>query len=242
MNSFSHQISWIGALLVMFMLGTIWGVVWAGFAATEAAAVCADPGSPFASGFQGAPNGRGVRVNNPGMTVFDGTQCGRVSSIFVYNSMGTRWVEVGWFEDGDNHYGCLPTTSGPPKELAYWKFDTAEGCLTTPTTPSGGSQHNFSIQDENQNGVWDYRRNTNVIFSSANLSPFVTGLPWNNGERLTNPAGTPHAVFNGMKRMGADQQWKPWTSIVQYLSSDSGAHGCQYSVTYQEVKLLSQPC
>lgn len=242
MTALSQRIGSIGALLAMVMLGAAVGFAWAGLAATDAAAVCADSGAPFASGYQGAPNGRGVRVNNPGMTVFDGTQCGRVSSIFVYNSTGTRWVEIGWFEDGDNHYTCIPTTSGPPKELAFWKFDNTNGCLTNPATLNGGSVQEMSIQDENQNGVWHYRRNQNVIFTSANLSPFVTGLPWNNGERLTNPAGTPHAVFNGMKRMGADQQWSPWTSLVQYDSSDSGAHGCAYSVTYQEIKLLSQPC
>ncbi len=180
------------------------GVVWAGLAATDAAAVCADPGAPFASGFQGAPNGRGMRVNNPGMTR-SSTGLSAVGS--RRSSCTTPRARGGWWRSTGSRTGTTTTVASPqrparPRSSRTGSSTPPRGCLTTPTTLSGGSQHNFSIQDENQNGVWDYRRNTNVIFSSANLSPFVTGLPWNNGERLTNPAGTPHAVFNGMKRWG----------------------------------------
>jgi hypothetical protein len=184
-----------------------------------------------------------VRVSNPGMGVYNGSvSCGRVSSLFVYNSLGTRWVEIGWYEDPNDLYSCIPPTvsSGPPKVLAYRKFDTDEGCQQNPSTLSEGTD-GFWVQDGNQDGKWNYYVKGTNVHTSQDLTPFVTGLLWNNGERL-GTGNTAHADFDGMKRMDSSQTWKKWDSVIDYQSNDPGSHGCEYSATHQAIKLVGTAC
>jgi hypothetical protein len=208
------------------------------------AQACADAGAPWNTVYRsGGTDWWGDRVSNPGMGVFDGdVDCGRVSSIFVTNGAITRWVEVGWYESPQGAYVCIPTTSGPPKILAFAYFDGMVDCKD-PSPNLGEGTDNFWVQDRDQDGVWRYFRNGNQVWTSPDMSPFNSGTLYNNGERL-NFRNTAHADFDGLKRMNHQGNWGDWsnTSLDTELSDDSGSHGCKYSDTHTAVKLVETPC
>jgi hypothetical protein len=175
------------------------------------------------------------------MAIYDGNvTCGRVSSIFVYNSAATRYVEVGWYENPAGVYNCLPVTNGPPKVLAFYLLDGVAACWGQPSTLSGGTTAGFWVDDNNQDAIWNFFYAGTNVYNSGKMSTFTTGILVNNGERL-NTDNTAHADFDGMKRMNSSQQWVDWTSAT-YSSNDSGMHGCYYSATHQAVKEVGTAC
>jgi hypothetical protein len=209
-----------------------------------AALACHDPGSPWNTVYKpGGTDWWGNRVSGPGMGVFDGNvDCGRVSSLFVTNGPITRWIEVGWYESPQGTYSCIPTTSGPPKILAFAVFDGMVDCKN-PSANIGEGTDGFWVHDKDQDGVWKFFRNGNQVWTSFDMSPFNSGTLYNNGERL-NFNNTAHADFDGLKKMLHQGNWADWnnTSLDTDLFDDSGSHGCKYSDTHTAVKLNETLC
>jgi hypothetical protein len=195
----------------------------------------------YNSGYSNGTGGRGVRTDNPGMEVADGSvECGRVSSMFVHSSDWTKFVEVGWYEDVDA-YTCIPNSNGPPKELAFAHLNSMNGCLGSPAAIAVGTDA-FSVRDDNQNGLWTYTHDGTQIWTSFNMGSFNSGNLLNNGERLTQ-GNTPHADFNGEYRRDATNNWVNWGNVSVYSGSDDpGAKECFYSQTHQAVKLNATSC
>jgi hypothetical protein len=177
------------------------------------------------------------------MAIYDGTPtCGRVSSLFVTNSSGTRYVEVGWYEDPQGTYNCIPKTTGAPRALAFSYNNGIRGCKTTGPDLAEGNQ-SFYIQDPNTDGVWQFFRAGTQIWQSPDLTPFSSGIVMSNGERQTYDY-TPAATFNGLQRMASSGSWGNWHSTQKLgpPSDDLGAHFCWYSDTYTAVKLSETAC
>lgn len=226
-------------------LGTLAGLL------ASPAYACHDAGSPWNTAYKSGTNGRGDRVSGLGMGVFDGNvDCGRVSSVFVYNSSLTRYVEVGWFESPQGAYSCIQDTgtgADPPRILAFAQFDGMRDCLNPAGSLSEGTQ-TFWVHDDNQDGIWKFYHSGTQVWTSFDMSPFTTGLLYDNGERLTFQ-NTAHADFDGLKRM-AGQNWVAWgsggstdtTTLDTALSDDSGSHGCKYSNDHTAVKLNGTAC
>lgn len=100
----------------------------------------------------------------------------------------------------------------------------------------GGDLQAFSFDDKNQDGVWLMGHAGSNIWSSPDMSPFVTGIIDNNGERI-GTADTAQSDFDGLQRMGADQQFVNWmnTSKDTVESDDPGFKGCKKSNTHTNV-------
>lgn len=191
--------------------------------------------------------GRGVRVIDPGMHVFDtSVPCGRASSILDINSAETRFVEVGWFENTGPVYGCVPTTSGAPRQLAFAWFDGAPSCLTTPDSIPGGQWDHFRVQDSNQDGVWGFYHKKDdtwdLIWASPDMDPFVTGFLWSNGERATTDDSA-RAVFKGLQRMINSTDYRDWAGTFEEDDSDDGGwKDCIVTNTHVKVIPNSESC
>lgn len=82
------------------------------------------------------------------------------------------------------------------------------------------------------------------MWTSPNLSPFVTGLIYSYGSRgSTND--TSRSDFDGMLRMNSNQNWVAPTTVYEageQASNDPGARPCIYSDTHTAVKLNGTPC
>lgn len=209
--------------------------------ATPARASCHASGSPFNVAYQNGTGGRGVRVANPGMGVFNGSVvCGRVSSIFVYSADLTDFVEVGWYESPQGQYTCIPTTSGSVKELGFAFQDGMSNCLESPATVSEGTDF-FSIRDDNQNGIWTFTHDEVQIWIGPNMGSFNSGVQLDNGERLST-GNTSHADFDGLQKRNSSEQWVSWSGTFLSVDDDSGAKGCKYSDTHTAVKLNATAC
>lgn len=209
----------------------------------EASDGCPASGSPFNVFYQNGTGGRGVRTANPGMGIYNGdVSCTRVSSIFVYSADGVNFVEAGWYEDPTNTYFCLDDTSGPPKRLAYVRFSGMRDCKHFPGTLSeADSPDEFSIFDDNQNGIWQFHHNGSKYWESPDTGSFNSGVQQDNGER-TNVHNTSHAEFRGMQKRDSSQTWVNWSGVFLGGDDDSGAKGCFYSNTHQAVKLDGTAC
>lgn len=233
----------IASMLFACLLALSLGVI----VAPAAQAACPENPSD-ALNTVGSPSGSswlGVRVSGPGMDVFDGAvSCTRVSSLFVLNSTGTRWVEVGWYEDpsgGGADYACIPSTSGAPKILAFSYDNGSVDCKTNGVGLSEGTS-GFYIQDQNTDGVWKFFKDGDQTWTSPDMTPFSSGWVASNGERndFTN---TSHAVFDGLNKMNDNGNWGDWNSTNEdSLSDDSQAHFCKYSDTHTQVKLNGTAC
>lgn len=190
-------------------------------------------------------NGRGVRVTNPGLLVEnDAVQCVRVASIGVNNVSGMTYVEVGWYEDpaGEADFPCIPTTSGTPKVIAFAAQNgTVAGCWQTPVTASGTDS--FTVHDDNQNGLWTFLHLGGLVWTSPNLSPFVTGIIVSNAERSDLDDGA-HADHDGLQRMGSGATWTNWQGTFRNTSydDDPGYKPCIHTSTHVEAKLNSHTC
>lgn len=123
------------------------------------AVTCVASGGNLNTVDEAAANGRGNRAINPGMQIYnDDVACARVSSLFVTTADGSRWVEVGWFEDpagGDWDFYCLGTTSGSPRLFAYTYYDGLRDCYTGSSLTAGPAD-TFTVRDPDQNGVWTF--------------------------------------------------------------------------------------
>jgi hypothetical protein len=194
--------------------------------------------------YQASANGRGERVSNPGMGVYDGAvTCSRISSLILCgNAMCTNYVEVGWYEDVGVGYACLDSTGGPVKELAFALKGNTIGCLHNPSSISEGTD-GFTMNDENQDGVWHFQHSTVGIWNSPDLGNFNSGSLFTNAER-GDTTNTPHADFDGLGREDDSNNWSAWqnTSFSNSMSDDDGAHGCKYSDSHVAVKLDGTPC
>jgi hypothetical protein len=189
----------------------------------------------------------GVKVANPGMAVFDGDPtCGRVSSIFVSNSTGTRFVEIGWYEDPHGTYNCLtPTGTGAkPRVLAFSYDNGTADCKKNSAELNDGAQVDFTISDANTDGVWNFSKDGSSIWTSADMTPFSSGIVINNGERQAY-GYTPRAEFDGLKRMDpADGSWGNWHGTAWWASEsdDFGTDFCWDSNTHTRVVLNTTSC
>lgn len=194
-------------------------------------------------------NGRGDRVNNPGMSVFnDAIDCGRVSSIFVSNSTGTTFAEVGWYEDpsgGTWDYSCILSSFGPPRELAYAvQAGMLPQCDQDNADISAGVD-SFVVKDPNQDGIWTYEHDGVTIWTSQDISPFNSGLLVSNGERAGTGNDDPaKSEFDGLDRLGPSNNWVPWTSPSEYTpySDDPDYKDCIDSDTHIRVIKSSNQC
>lgn len=102
---------------------------------------------------------------------------------------------------------------------------------------TGGQRDTFKIQDNNQDGVWDFFHDAANIFS-ANMGTFVTGHLQNNGERL-NTDDPAHADFDGLGRMNSSQNWVDWDNTHEDTpySDDPNYNFFEYSNTHTAVTL-----
>jgi hypothetical protein len=188
---------------------------------------------------------RGIKVSNPGMGVFDGNvDCSRVSSVLVYNSLFTRAVEIGWYEDPANNYVCVPTTSGSPKILAFAYDGNDRFCWGNPTGTGSDATDPVEVHDANQNAIWVYKYDGSQVWTGPDLGSFTNGTLAGNGER-GNEENTSHADFDGLKGMNHNQKWvatQGFYEAGESLSDDPGARPCFYSDTHTAVKLNGTPC
>jgi len=132
-----QQVTALGLLVSAFLL----------FPATHALAACPDQHDNTVA--EAAANGRGNRVDNPGMHIYNSSGlCARVSSIFVISADNTEFVEVGWYEDpaGGWNYDCIPDTTGAPRRLAFSFDDGLVDCLV-PTGDLSIGDAGFSVHD-----------------------------------------------------------------------------------------------
>jgi hypothetical protein len=197
--------------------------------------------------YQAAADGRGERVFDPGMGVYNGdVTCSRISSLILCgNAMCTSYVEVGWYEDVGLGYACLDSTSGPVKELAFAvKSGASPSCLHNPASINDANSPDvFQMMDQNQDGQWSFSHDLSNIWNSPDLGNFNSGSEFTNAER-GDTTNTPHADFDGLQRQDNNNVWSDWqdTSFSSAFSDDSGAHGCKYSDKHVEVKLVGTAC
>lgn len=190
-------------------------------------------------------NGRGVKVTSPGMAVYNGSvECARLSSINVYNTAVSRGVAVGWFEDPVNFCDLWGPTTGSNPVLVAMSFEANDySWLHSPPTVSVGTD-TFLVNDANQDGRWTYGHNGSNVWTSPNLTPFVTGLIYSYGSRGST-GDTSHSDFEGMLRMNSGQNWVAPTIVYEageQASNDPGARPCIYSDVHTAVKLNGTPC
>jgi hypothetical protein len=146
---------------------------------------------------------RGVKVSSPGMRVSDTVvDCSRISWVFVRNAAGTKIVNLGWYETEIGEFGCNPT-AGKPKVLRIKQVNGIGTCdhntheYGTNETPTNDD---FSIQDDNQDGVWEYRRN-GVLVGSYDLGAFTNGILGAGSARYGASGDSMYGNFDGLKRM-----------------------------------------
>lgn len=224
------------ALLLAVVIGFLVGT---GLTETPARAVACLV-NPYNTTAQPDTNGRGVRVSNPGMLIANSaTTCGRVSSLFDYNSAETRFVEVGWYEE-QNYYVCIPNTTAP-RRLGFAFFDGLASCFS-PSSGISTGRGDFYVHDDNQNAIWNFYHGTSNFWNSPNMGTFVTGQVRSNGERA-GASDSAYSDFDGLKRMGATMSWVAWTGTQEWSTSDDpGYEYCEHSNTHVEVQLNADPC
>jgi hypothetical protein len=202
-----------------------------GFAGVVALAPAAQAvtclGSPYNTTDQASSNGRGVRDNSPGMTVYNDTiTCARVSSMFVKNSTETKFVEVGWFEDpAPDTYQCLGLTAGGPKFFAFVDNAGIVDCYTGTAVSTGA--HGFTEKDPNQDGIWTFGEGGSDFWTSPDMGSFNNGLLRTNGERVGDGTEPARSEFDGLERMDNTNSWVSWTSPFEAATSDDpDFHDC----------------
>lgn len=179
-------------------------------------------------------NGRGVRFAAPGMRIWDdNVECARVSSLQIFNSAETRFVEVGWYED-QNNIDCLPTAGGP-RRLGFAFDDGLFWCFPASSSISTG-QKSFAVEDINQNGVWQYWHAGTNFWGSPDMGSFVTGIINNNGERFGSQDSA-KADFDGLQRMGPSGSWSPWHTPTLKIDTDPTYNFCFFSETHTSVDI-----
>jgi hypothetical protein len=210
----------------------------------RADAPCPAPGAPLNTVMEASANGQGNRVINPGMAIYnDKISCGRVSSLIVRSPDLTDFVEVGWFEDpSPNDYICIPTTSGPPRELAFAGLDGMNDCLGNPANIQEGTD-SFSVDDLNQDGRWSLLHKKSTIWTGPSMGSFNSGIIRNNGERLSS--GDPaRSDFNGLQRADKLGVWQDWQNPSENfsVSDDPDFYGCVITSIHTDVRRNATPC
>jgi len=209
------------------------------------AAPCPGAGAQWNTVTSPDTNGRGVRVTIPGLLIEnDPVDCLRVAAVGDNNSSGLTYVEVGWYEDpsGGLNFPCIPNTSGPPKVIAFAAEDgVVAGCWATPSSPSG--RDTFTVHDDNQNGLWTFLHNGNLVWTSPDLDPFHTGIIVTNAERWDLDDGA-HADWDGLQRMGSTASWSNWQGTYRNTDYDNDPdfRPCIHTNTHVESKKNSNPC
>jgi hypothetical protein len=160
--------------------------------------------------------------------------CTRVSSIAVVNASGSRFVEVGWYEDPVDTLAKCDKTFGQPVLLVYAYVDGTIKCKTSTPTLSSGT-NSFNVNDNNLDGNWDYYWQGNYE-GFFNALSFVSGDPRANGERksLDDSAFADHTV---LKRMNSSAVWTDWTGTTAIENTDPNYNNCIYSNTHTAFKL-----
>jgi hypothetical protein len=239
--------AWTGALAIAIVSGTA-----IGFMAGQAWADTCPGSQPIPGGdiphntiMRASADGRGVKIVNPGMKVYDvNVDCGRVSSIQIHQGTAATFVEVGWYENPGDGYFCLDATSGPPNLLAYQQLGTVRDCLHDPSNLTDGDTDSFSVYDADQNGVWKYWHEGNLIFTGEDMGSFNSGIPLTNGERNSRD-DVARAKFNGLQRMNENQNWVAWQSPANPGSppnDDPGYKNCVYQDDHIAAWPNSQAC
>ncbi len=189
-------------------------------------------------------NSDGVRVQTPGMTVYDNTEsCVRISSIAAISDDGD-FAEVGWYEQtGGDSLGC-DGTSGPPKLLVYAMVNgNLWGCKHPVPNLTGGDVDSFSTNDFNRDSTWVYWWNGNSEGSYDLL--WNSGDPIDNGERHSQ-VSTNHSTsnFNGLQYGDpTGPGWLDWPSSLLSSNSDGGYYkGCNYGGVHTTVIAVSSSC
>ena len=194
--------------------------------------------NPLNEVHQNGTAGRGVKSGV--MAVYNGTvTCGRVSSLFVSSPDRTDFVEVGWMENPSGGYRCS-LTFGAPEQLAYQELDGLWDCVSNPLTIAEGTDE-FAVRDDNQDGYWNYTHNSSQFWTGSSMGSFNSGIPQNNGERLTT-GNTSHSDFNSMQKRDSATTWVGWSGAFYLGGDDPGAKSCFYGSNHQAVKLNATPC
>jgi hypothetical protein len=189
-------------------------------------------GVPYNNTMDTAANGRGAQVDNPGITVYnDSVHCGRVSAVLQTIPNGTRYVEVGWYEDplsGSGYYDCLPGTTGTPKFLAYIENHLGRACMNSgqPLMGEGGSPYDINVADVNDDGEWRFKLDGVNEWDSTITVTLTNNVSRSNGERAS-PSDSAKSFFNGLDRMNSSGNWLAWQSPdTGGGNDDPGFHNC----------------
>jgi hypothetical protein len=216
-----------GRFVISLVLSAALGFAGVVALAPAAHAVTCITGNIYNTTDQASSNGRGVRDNSPGMTVYNDTiTCARVSSMLVKNSTETRFVEVGWFEDPvPDFYDCWDLTAGAPKYFGLAVDDGIFDCFTGTALSTG--VHGFTVKDPNQDGIWTYGQGGSDFWTSFDMGAFNNGLLRTNGEREGDASEPARSEFEGLERMDNTNTWHAWTSPFEAVTSDDpDFHDC----------------
>ncbi len=209
------------AIVLSALIGA--GVVLLVARPAHATLTCFDPltHGPWNTVDEAAANGRGNRVSDPGMFIYnDPVQCGRASSLFVKTHDETEFVEVGWYEEESYVYSCVHFTNGQPKLFGEAYNNGVVGCTSGPPLTSGQSD-SFTVTDVNQDGKWLFGHGGANFWTSPDLGSFNSGLLRSNGERFAPDPEPARSEFNGLKRMDASNTWSAWTGPMEGDSQSS---------------------
>lgn len=126
-----------------------------------------------------------------------------------------------------------PATGTQPTTFVYAVFDDVVILCANKAVLTAGDFHNFRVFDNDQNGVWEYWRDSSFLHS-VNMGSFITGTPVANGERrvLSDSARANH---DGLDRMNASQAWTPWTNTVVNVDTDPDFRACIRTDDHVEV-------
>lgn len=187
--------------------------------------------------FNAGTTWRGIKVSSPGMRVQDtAIGCYRLSLIYINNAAGTKQVRVGWYEAEIYLWNCPTTTERPRVHRVKMVSGTYTCDQTTheysvSETPTNDA---FSVDDDNQDGIWDYLRNGGLI-GTYDLGAFTNGILGAGTSRYAASGDSMYGNFDGLKRMGSDGSWNGWTSNSG-AGDDPEYISCVHSSTWGEVK------
>ena len=172
-------------------------------------------------------NGRGVKVDTPGVRVENTiVECEHTVAIGDSSSSGNRIALVGWYEKGESGqpYDCPLTSSGNPRVLVQkyyegtWTCDPdTAGITNTPT------DNEFAVHDKDQDGDWRYYRNDNFL-GFYGFGTFVTGDVFSHTDRKVGNVMT--AYYDYLYRMNSSQDWTPWSNTFEVVDTSAPDRGC----------------
>jgi hypothetical protein len=156
----------------------------------------------------------GSRVSGPGLLVSDYSvtyNCYIVRSVYVYRD-ANNFVEVGWVEDTQGvSTGCDPAPEGP-RAFAYAMVQGSVALCSDEGALPAGEYHGFRVENPDHNYYWTYYIDGDLVAGSGATNMWM-GKVYSGAERRNNDDNN-HAVFDGVKWMGAADSWNVYDPLV----------------------------